>query len=59
MNTKLRKKGKNFEKDSFKLMNNFRKIMENLWKHGNIKLVITESRRNYLVSEPNYSQKSY
>ena len=28
--------------------------MENVRKHRNIKLVTTESRRNYLVSEPNY-----
>ena len=28
--------------------------MENLRKHRNIKLVITETRRNSLVSEPNY-----
>ena len=28
--------------------------MENVRKHKNIKLVITERRRNYLVSEPNY-----
>ena len=28
--------------------------MENARKHGNIKLVITESRRNYLVSGPNW-----
>ena len=57
MNTKLRQKAKNyFEKDFFKLMNNavFRKTMENVRKHRNIKLVITERRRNYLVLEPNY-----
>ena len=32
----------------------FGKTMENARKHENIKLVMTESRRNYLVSEPNY-----
>ena len=30
------------------------KIMENVKKHRDIKLVTTEARRNYLVSEPNY-----
>ena len=37
-------------------MNNagFGKTMKNLRKHRNIKLVTTERRRNYLVSEPNY-----
>ena len=40
----------------FKLTNNsiFGKTMENVRKHGDIKLVITERRRNYLVSELNY-----
>ena len=28
--------------------------MENVRKHRDIKLVTTERRRNYLVSEPNY-----
>ena len=57
MNTDLRKKTKNdFEKDLFNLMNNavFAKVMENVRKHRDIKLVTTERRRNYLVSEPNY-----
>ena len=37
-------------------MNNavFRKTMDNVRKHRNIKLVTTERRRNYLVLEPNY-----
>ena len=30
------------------------KTIENVRKHRNITLVITERRRNYLVSEPNY-----
>ena len=37
-------------------MNNavFGKTMQNVGKHKNIKFVITERIRNYLVSEPSY-----
>ena len=37
-------------------MNNtfFGKTMKNVRKHRDVKLVSTERRRNYLVSEPNY-----
>ena len=55
MTTDLRKKNDS-EKDFFKLMNKaaFGKTMENVKKHRDIKLVSTESRKNYLVSQPNY-----
>ena len=57
MNTDLRKKAKNYcGQDFFKLMNNavFGKTIENVKKNTDIKLFITEKRRNYLASEPNY-----
>ena len=57
MNINLRKKGKNnFKKDLFKLINSsaFRKTMENVRKHRDIKLITTDKRRKYLVSESNY-----
>ena len=57
MNTELRKGANNdFEKNFFKLMNNavFGKIIENVRKRREIKLIVTEQRRRKLVSEPNY-----
>ena len=57
MNTKLWKEAKSeFEKDFLELMNNsvFGQTMENVRKHGGIKLVTTEEKWIKLVSEPNY-----
>ena len=56
-NTELRAKAKNeFEKKFFKLMNNSvsGKMIENVRKHRDIKLIVTEERRKKLTSEPNY-----
>ena len=42
-------------------MNNsvFRKTMENVRKHRDIKLVTTDKRRNQWASEPNYHTVKY
>ena len=35
------------------------KIIENVRKHRNIKLVTTEKRKKYLVSEPHYNATKF
>ena len=46
----------NLKKTFFKQMDNcaFGKTMESLRNHRDIKLVITDKKRNQLVSQPNY-----
>ena len=56
-NTEYRMNAKDdLEKSFFKLMNNavFGKTMENVRKHRDIRLVTNDTKRNKLVSEPNY-----
>ena len=58
MNTNFRRVAKNdFEKNFFKLMNNsvFGKMIENVRKRREIKLIVSEEHRKKLVSEPNYA----
>ena len=56
-NTKLRTAAANdFKKDFYKLMNNsvFRKTMENIRKHRNIKLITNQEAYLKAVMKPNF-----
>ena len=61
MNTDLKNSKTLFLKRAFKLINSsvFGNTMGNVRKHRYIKLVTTEKRRNYLVSEPNYNTTNF
>ena len=45
----------------FKLMNNafYKKTMEDVRKHRDIKLVVTKSNRNYFEPEPSYHTANF
>ena len=62
MDTDLRKKQKKVLKYIFLswwIITFLEKTTENVWKHRDIKLVTTEKRRNYLVSEPKYHNTKF
>ena len=61
-NTRLRKAARNdFEKDFYKLMNNlvFGKTMENISRHGNIKLVNNKEEYLKTVVKPNFKSGTF
>ena len=61
MNTNFRRVAKNdFDNNFFKLMNNsvFGKMIENVRKRREIKLIVSEERRKKIVSEVNYASST-
>ena len=61
MNIRLRRKTKKISKKGFfNLLNNsvFEKNMENVRKNSNTRLVTTEKRKNYLVSQQNHHTRN-
>ena len=55
------KANNDFEKDYFKLLNNsfYGQTMENVRKHGDIRLVNNENRRSKIASKPDYKGTTY
>ena len=62
MNRDPRRKAKHdFQRDLFKLMNNvlLGRTMENVRKHRDVKLALTERGRDYILSKPNYQNTKF
>ena len=55
------KKAKNYFEKKNKLINyaGFEKSLENVRKHGDVKVVTFEKRKNYLLSEPNHHTTNF
>ena len=55
------KKAKNYFEKKKKLINyaGFEKSLENVRKHGDVKVVTFEKRKNYLLSEPNHHTTNF
>ena len=55
------KKAKNYFEKKNKLINyaGFEKSLENVRKHGDVKVITFEKRKNYLLSEPNHHTTNF